>query len=195
MNKKAILLPIQPRWCELIAAGKKKYELRKMIPNQTVWPVTVYVYQSKHKWTYSTYDTISDWQGKVIGKFTFKKATPILTETVKKILEDDCVGMIDEPITREVLYGSCVLAEDIIKYVNGKDVIYGWRIDNFELFEKPMNLSDFYTDCCDYLDENQCCRNTESCCYREYCDVGDYSPCVKEVKSAPQNYCFVEEIV
>ena len=48
MNKKAVLLSVQPKWCALIANGKKTVEVRKTIPKIET-PFKCYIYQSKSK--------------------------------------------------------------------------------------------------------------------------------------------------
>lgn len=44
---KEILMSIQPKWCELIAAGKKTVEVRKTAPKET--PFKVYMYCTRQK--------------------------------------------------------------------------------------------------------------------------------------------------
>lgn len=48
MKEKAILLSIQPKWCGLIANGKKTIEVRKTRPKIET-PFKCYIYQSKSK--------------------------------------------------------------------------------------------------------------------------------------------------
>lgn len=80
MNEKAILLSIQPKWCGLIANGKKTIEVRKTKPKIKV-PFKAYIYctndKKNHFWTgkrYSYADERShnafdkDGNGKVIGE-------------------------------------------------------------------------------------------------------------------------------
>lgn len=153
MNKKAILLPIQPKWCELIAADKKKYELRKNAP-KCDFPITIYIYQSKHKWTYSIYDAIADLQGKVIGKFTLNETVYISGFDINWMGR----GMSAVPGVYALVH-SCVPQEDVRKYQGSSVYLFAWKIDDLVIFDKPLNLSDF------------------------------------GLSRAPQNYCFVEEIV
>ena len=48
MNKKAVLLSVQPKWCALIANGKKTVEVRKTRPKIET-PFKCYIYQIKSK--------------------------------------------------------------------------------------------------------------------------------------------------
>ena len=54
MSNKAVLLSVQPKWCELIATGKKTIEIRKTKPKIKV-PFKAYIYCTKdrnnHFWT------------------------------------------------------------------------------------------------------------------------------------------------
>lgn len=46
--KKAVMISINPEWCELIATGKKTIEVRKTKPNIPT-PFKVYIYCTKDK--------------------------------------------------------------------------------------------------------------------------------------------------
>ena len=48
MNEKAVLISIQPKWCNLIAIGKKTIEVRKTRPKLNT-PFKCYIYQTKSK--------------------------------------------------------------------------------------------------------------------------------------------------
>ena len=43
---KSVLISIQPKWCELIASGKKTVEVRKSAPRLET-PFKCYIYQTK----------------------------------------------------------------------------------------------------------------------------------------------------
>lgn len=84
-NMPAVLISVQPKWCELIANGKKTVEIRKTRPKLET-PFKCYVYCTKDKWnhlvqmpdkSYRIYDGKYDKNlkfdgesnGKVIGEF------------------------------------------------------------------------------------------------------------------------------
>lgn len=75
-SEKAVLLSIQPKWCELIASGKKTIEVRKTKPKLPT-PFKCYIHQTKRTWFYNIYSQIADWQGKVIGEFMCDEIIPI----------------------------------------------------------------------------------------------------------------------
>ena len=77
---KSVLISIQPKWCELIASGKKTVEVRKTKPKiETPFKCYIYETQGKLKWCNKCHDTDCErpypncachegW-GKVIGEF------------------------------------------------------------------------------------------------------------------------------
>lgn len=65
---KAVLISIQPKWCELIASGKKTIEVRKTRPKIET-PFKVYVYMTKHKWIFKLLPFLKNRFAKVIGEF------------------------------------------------------------------------------------------------------------------------------
>ena len=73
---KAVLISIQPKWCELIASGKKTIEVRKTKPKLET-PFKCYIYCTQGKghndilWCSGVIGKMSDKSnGKVIGEFT-----------------------------------------------------------------------------------------------------------------------------
>ena len=79
---KSVLISIQPKWCELIASGKKTVEVRKTRPKLDT-PFKVYIYMTK------AYDTLFGNGkpkklcvdgGKVIGEFLNRPECEAVTE-------------------------------------------------------------------------------------------------------------------
>ena len=118
---KAVLISIQPKWCNLIAQGKKTVEVRKMKPNLKT-PFKVYIYESLIP------KTIEKQQGKqkVIGEF----------------ICDDCF-FITNPADIEIQKKTCFTENEIIIYARER-AIYGWHISDLKIYDKPKNLVDFY---------------------------------------------------
>lgn len=48
---KSVLISIKPKWCELIARGKKTVEVRKTRPKLET-PFKCYIYQTKAQWAF-----------------------------------------------------------------------------------------------------------------------------------------------
>lgn len=87
---KSVLISIHPRWCNLIASGKKTIEVRKTYPKLPT-PFICYIYCTKERGCANG--------GKVIGEFVC-----------------DLIGLhhsTDIP-------SSCVPVEELKKYANGK---------------------------------------------------------------------------
>lgn len=134
---KAVLISIQPRWCELIASGKKTVEARKTKPNLET-PFKCYIYQIK--------------KGKV-GTGLFTCDGEIMGRSVKNgtvIGEFECDGF-DEftPTDHGVkfrrftsLSETCLSVTELRDYLNGQPG-YGWRISNLVIYDTPKLLSEF----------------------------------------------------
>lgn len=170
----SILLPIQPKWCELIASGKKIFEIRKNSPNLKV-PFRCYIYctkqningeiiltkseQSSKRYEknkvvginkgFSTSEDIN-LQGKVIGEFTCDKITKFEISDV-----DILFGL-----TLFELQSSCVPYDEIIRYIGERHYGYSWSISDLKIYENPKLLSDF-KDC----NGNLLTKAPQSWCY------------------------------
>lgn len=86
----SIIASIQPKWCELIASGKKTIEVRKTAPKETPFKVYMYCTIAKDRKKYTDeFDVPIEtkmWMGngKVIGEFVCDK--------VETYIADDFVG-------------------------------------------------------------------------------------------------------
>ena len=168
---KAVLMSIQPKWCELIASGKKKVEVRKSKPKFDV-PFKVYIYETQGRTETPFVDeeghTIFKGRGQVIGEFV----CDVLVEFENSMLE---------PAFCETSILSCVKLNDLALYLGKKDFGYGWHISNLVIYDKPKALSDFEIEC------------------KGGCDIPYmyYPPCEECKKNRltrpPQSWCYVEE--
>lgn len=112
-----------------------------------------------------------------------------------------CGKVIGEFVCRGVMYGgshllpkqSCLTLEEIWEYAKGKRV-YGWRIADLKIYDKPKELSEFKAFCKNYYDGKGC----DDCKYfidgRSY--EYDESDCGcsgrKPLERPPQSWCYVE---
>ena len=87
---KSVLISTRPKWCELIASGKKTIEVRKTYPKLPT-PFKCYIYCTKERGCANG--------GKIIGEFVC-----------------DLIGL--HPGT--CVPSSCVPMEDLERYANGK---------------------------------------------------------------------------
>ncbi len=187
---KSVLISIQPKWCELIASGKKTIEVRKSKPNLEV-PFKVYIYCSKAKEklldvlkegdrTYggeiyhgetkfikSDEGSVSDMYGKrqkVIGEFICDRFIPIAFEN----------GVYS---TTEKCGRAYMTVEEALKYGKGKP-LYGWHISDLVIYDKPKELGEFIKkDKCPYAGMVNCKK-----CVLHHCFT-----------RPPQSWCYVEE--
>ena len=123
---KAILISINPQWCDLILSGKKTIEIRKTRPNLNL-PFKVYIYMTKHK-------NISpeNYGGKIIGEFTCDDIYPI------RVFEN---GSIQDYMCHS-LERSCVPYDDIANYIGYDKIGYGWHISDLIIYDQPKSLDE-----------------------------------------------------
>jgi predicted transcriptional regulator len=210
---KKILISVRPKWCEKIChvigkeeAGKpiyeKRIEVRKSAPKEV--PFKAYIYCTKDKpYLYridddnnfeltntlrpKTYEYVKDYNeqnGKVIGEFICDKTERF---SVGSLRSDDIEKL------------ACLSYNEMINYfykpeeLDGKTVKQGfaWHISDLKIYDKPKELSEFYTiaesgsDCC-------CgCVWHETPLFEMPCRT-----CTGERKylyRPPQSWCYVEE--
>lgn len=182
---KSILLSVQPKWCELIASGKKTVEIRKF---RLETPFKVYIYQTKKTWVYDIYSKIADWQGKVIGEFICENINQFKFDTLYG--EYFLAGYIGAYMP---LNEMCLTQSQLIDYGDGKP-LYGLHISELKIYDKPKELSEFKRPC-NHLDEYE----GEEYCDCLNCDLAgdsDYGvvACDRTITRPPQSYCYVEEL-
>lgn len=174
-----VLISIQPKWCELIASGKKTVEVRKTCPKIEM-PFKCYIYQTVDGRT-NTVDILENNLGKVIGEFVCDNIYPIRYERDGFYVADfiDCET-------------SCLKPRDFIAYGKGKQ-LYGWRISNLVIYDKPKELEAFTTFC--DANKKRCanCKhylfdNDDFNGYRRWCDVCHRKPLTRP----PQSWGYVE---
>ena len=166
---KSVLMSIHPKWCELIASGKKTIEVRKTKPKIEM-PFKVYIYCTKDKSKEIRYEkpdgAISDngkhyslfSTGKVIGEFVCDEIHTGKAETRKEAV---CLYY-------DIEEQSCLSKFEFANYWNGKD-LYAWHISNLVIYDKPKELSEFHK--CD-IDIQQIDEMGDDLC--KYCKATDY---------------------
>lgn len=177
---KAVLISIQPQWCEKISFGKKTVEVRKTKPKLET-PFKCYIYCTKgnpkdpHQRleTHATDGKIHLANGKVIGEFVCDDITKILNRGSSFIAEDRSYYEL-----QTMAMGSCLDFVDMKKYFGNKDG-YAWHISDLVIYDKPKPLSNFIK-----------CHYPWDCGVCDYYDSLDMS-CNKP-KRPPQSWCYVE---
>lgn len=202
---KSVLISIHPKWCELIANGKKTVEVRKTRPKIET-PFKCYIYCTNTK-PYLVWGDVfrGNWEteftllsgynrkaaeeiwdvfnGKVIGEFVCDSIFPI------RVFEN---GTIQDYMFHNI-DKSCVPYDDIANYIGKDQTGYGWHISDLLIYDQPRELSEFKIFCKSYDDGDKC----DDCKYfidgrgYEY----DESDCgcngTKPLERPPQSWCYV----
>lgn len=197
---KAVLISIRPKWCELIASGKKTIEVRKTAPKIET-PFKCYIYCTKPSFEYEDFIALENGRfiyggGKVIGEFTCDRIFPITVEENGPFSEERGDGY-SEDYSSKGFY-DCLTDKEFDAYLNGKPG-YGWHISDLVIYDEPKRLSDFIRPSGGCCNEGKCtgCKyidkgngyNVEDDCLANF-DTDMYSI----VTRPPQSFCYVEEL-
>lgn len=174
---KSVMISINPRWCELIASGKKTVEVRKSRPKLET-PFKCYIYETKGKTEYPTFideegHEIFEGRGQVIGEFVCDEMQTFFYDT-------DC-GAWAEPNAwiyyMENAEGerTCMEYDEFAAYGNGK-TLYGWHISDLKIYDTPKKLGEFKRHDPTY----------------DFSIFGEVSR-TYSINRPPQNWCYVEE--
>ena len=132
--------------------------------------------------------------GKIVAKFTLNKVDEILPFKKQK---RDKVYITYLSHCGDVNWGNktCLDQVDFENYL-GLKTGYGWYIDNLEIFKKPMELSEFYRNNYQVIQDYESCNNYD-CIYAVHNSIlGDdvYCPfdeCPKlRISKAPISWCY-----
>ena len=206
---KSVLISIQPKWCELIASGKKTIEVRKTRPKLET-PFKVYIYCTVDKRLLHKFDKgerIDDeyffdehvfvrqntWirghfnpNKKVIGEFVCDEIYDIGYSPYNH------GGFISN--TDDLHKKSCLDLNQMFNYLS-QGYGYGWHISDLVIYDKPKELSGF-KNFCDGVSGKIGCRgckyyyeeNDESQGHFEMCGCDNLRP----ITRPPQSWCYVE---
>lgn len=180
---KSIMLSIKPKYCELIANGKKTIEVRKTRPKAEP-PFKCYIYCTKAKNIYDLLWTEKEGvgvinrhaNGKVIGEFVCDEVSKFTaeftdSETYEDIRlcyfneceeEEEMIVVSNEwknPDISWICKESCLSFNDFRRYIgaNFHNIpFYGWHISNLVIYDKAKTLEDFAMN-----------RSPQSWCYVE----------------------------
>ena len=175
---KAVLISIQPQWCDLIANGLKTVEVRKTMPKLET-PFKVYIYETKGFYKGSG-GCLFNGSGKVIGEFVCDKVAAF------RVFENGTV----QDFFFEKLKHSCLSYDEIAEYIGRDKVGYSWHISDLVIYDKPRELSGLVKLC-----------NHKSCVDCEFLDVAEVGAyehtttiktCLNRITKPPQSWCYVE---
>ena len=160
---KAILLSVRPFWAYLIWKLLKTLELRKIVPKFINMFVYIYVTitpQDLKKIPEEHREMVKSWMGKVPMRFWFDEYSEtsfdyiIHLDDVNGVDEDDYDGCdiygrpnpLNDNLMNDYLSQFMISYNNFINYVGNKKA-YAWHIKNLEIFDEPMELSDFAKHC------------------------------------------------
>lgn len=135
---KSVMISIKPKWCQLIASGRKTIEVRKSQPNLET-PFKCYIYCTKPRYEHEDFiridcQKIQFYGGqKVIGEFVCDYILEITPDTY---------GYHEYCISDDDLNASCLTVNDLWEYANGK-TLYGWHISDLVIYDEPKEISEF----------------------------------------------------
>lgn len=186
MTDRAVLLSIKPKYCELIASGKKTVEVRKTKPKIPT-PFKCYIYCTKDFYRKGDGYIQGKCCGKVIGEF--------VCDNIIKFSADKKADNIK---LSNMAILSCLNCSDIEKYAGDKYYIYGFHISDLVIYNKPKELSEFRT-VCNYRNDDGSCQYDKvecDCCNFDF--NPDYSvnlaECLNYMHRPPQSWCYVQEV-
>lgn len=213
---KAVLISIQPKWCELIASGKKTVEVRKTKPKiETPFKCYIYCTKGEHLWKTKDrvfldgkynrlIDDLPDYllDGKVIGEFVCDGIG-----TTSWLKSPDHLSWVDGYDEE-----SCLTNRELYEYSKG-DLFYEWHISDLVIYDEPKELSEFFTALsdkdirCEHIQMrytingiryNKCTLQNCVCEFRRLghqtdCDGYEMLNPSKPITRPPQSWCYVEE--
>jgi predicted transcriptional regulator len=194
---KSVLISIQPKWCELIASGKKTVEVRKTVPKLEP-PFKCYIYCTNAK-PYLVWGDVfrGSWENEFthLSGYNRKAAEEIWDVFNGKVAGEFVCDRIEEFTPTEkgiafkrfrALYDTCLSVAEIRAYLGDK-VGYGWHISDLVIYDAPKELTEFWSaDKCHYASEDGC--TYEYHCFR----AGQMKRCGSKLQRPPQSWCYVE---
>lgn len=128
----SIMQSIKPKYCELIAAGRKTYEVRKTKPNIPT-PFKAYIYETKDKKYMNLAICVPD------------KNINFIHAPGKVIAEYICDEIIEwtEDMKPPVPLSKLCLTYSQIRHYGGDKPLYLWHITNLKIYDEPKELSAF----------------------------------------------------
>lgn len=200
---KAVLISINPKWCEKIASGAKTIEVRKNRPKLEP-PFKCYIYCTKPREYFfhgGIGETLDDLYRMPSGEIKFGYSGELMCcdepYGADNFLNGKVIGefICNEIITVGVKYNdpsnrlslrefpfTCLTDRQVMDYLgNGVDG-YGWHISELKIYGKPKELSDFKQ--CHRCEYYKFCEESESSCDSTY-----------NLRRPPQSWCYVEEVL
>lgn len=209
---KAVLISINPKWCDLIASGKKTIEIRKNKPKlETPFKVYIYCTKARERFFHNGIgETLDDLYRMPSGEIKFGYSGELMccNQPYGKdnFLNGKVIGefVCDKIESIEIRHFTVFGHENIYTAV-GKNPdykwlkhsclsysevvkygklapLYGWHITDLVIYDKPKELYDFVN------------YDKHEACLKKNCFSGDCWRCPNNaiVVRPPQSWCFVK---
>lgn len=176
---KSVLISIRPQWVEKIASGQKTIEVRKTAPQEVPFKCYIYETQGQYiKFIHGAHTKYGYGCGKVIGEFVCDKVEKL----EEHIEQGGLYYILSDTFNEQAQLDNWELHD----YGKGK-TLYGWHISDLKIYDKPKELSKFYTKkkC------NSCKKSgyeSTACMYDEDCKVP------MSITRAPQSWQYIEDL-
>lgn len=176
---KSVLISIRPQWVEKIARGEKTIEVRKTAPKEVPFKAYIYETQGQYiKFIHGAHTKYGYGCGKVIGEFVCDKVEKL----EEHIEQGGLYYILSDTFNEQAQLDNWELHD----YGKGK-TLYGWHISDLNIYDKPKELSEFYTKkkC------NSCKKSgyeSTACMYDEDCKVP------MSITRPPQSWIYVEDL-
>ena len=187
---KSVLISTRPKWVEKIchkigedetgkAIYEKRIEVRKSAPKEVPFKAYIYETQGQYiKFIHGAHTKYGYGCGKVIGEFVCDKVEKL----EEHIEQGGLYYILSDTFNEQAQLDNWELHD----YGKGK-TLYGWHISDLKIYDKPKELSEFYTKkkC------NSCKKSgyeSTACMYDEDCKVP------MSITRAPQSWQYVEDL-
>lgn len=191
---KSVLISIQPRWCALIANGRKTVEVRKNRPKLEP-PFKCYIYCTvgkRYKRTSTPAESLyfgdgtEQSNGKVIGEFVCDDCSALCKHHLHYIEE---YALLPE----EKLFEYLGISGD--KDLTNENMgCYGWHISELKIYDEPKSIVEFYFPPKKYCEKGLCGGCQCDCVTRELGTAMFDCEWKRPLTRPPQSWCYVEEI-
>lgn len=201
----SVMISIQPKWCELIASGRKTIEVRKTRP-QLETPFKCYIYCTSRKIKaienpnavhvklnlpkhapIKRVSYVYPWYQKVIGEFVCDFIEFLKYYRGGYSSEGGYSDSWHEWKNEDIDYEDMCLSERELEDYLGTYDGYGWHISDLKIYDTPKELSEFYSTA---YQKN--CKPCDALC--EYYPNCELKKNRKPLARAPQSWCYVEEV-